>query len=298
MHGVSTRSVDDLVKAMGMTGISKSQVSRLCEEIDGRVKEFLNRPIEGRWPYVWIDATYVKNREGGRIVSVATIVAVGVNTDGRREVLGMSNGPSEAEPFWTQFLRSLTARGLRGVKLVISDAHEGIKAATKKVFHAIWQRCRVHFMRNAMAHAGVKQRAMVAAAIRTAFVQETEEAARAEWRAVADRLRGEVPQARRADGQRRERGARPTWPSRKATGAKSTRPIRSSASIARSSGAPTSSRSSPTRPRSCASSAPSSSSRTTCMDRLLFARDFFDDDVTGACSRVSGLFARRQRRWP
>ena len=189
IHGVSTRSVDDLVKAMGMTGISKSQVSRLCEDIDGRVKEFLSRPIEGHWPYVWIDATYVKNREGGRIVSVATIVAVGVNTDGRREVLGTAIGPSEAEPFWTQFLRSLTSRGLRGVKLVISDAHEGIKAATKKVFHASWQRCRVHFMRNAMAHATPKSRAMVAAAIRTAFVQETEEAARAEWRAVADRLR-------------------------------------------------------------------------------------------------------------
>ena len=189
VHGVSTRSVDDLVKAMGMTGISKSQVSRLCEEIDGRVQEFLNRPIEGSWPYVWIDATYVKTREGGRIVSIATIVAVGVNTDGRREVLGTAIGPSEAEPFWTQFLRSLTARGLRGVKLVISDAHEGIKAAVKKVFHAGWQRCRVHFMRNAMAHAGVKSRAMVAAAIRTAFVQETEEAARAEWRTVADRLR-------------------------------------------------------------------------------------------------------------
>ena len=101
VHGVSTRSVDDLVKAMGMTGISKSQVSRLCEEIDGRVKEFLNRPIEGAWPYVWIDATYVKVREGGRIVSVATIVAVGVNTDGRREVSGKALGPSEAEPFWS-----------------------------------------------------------------------------------------------------------------------------------------------------------------------------------------------------
>ena len=141
VQGVSTRSVDDLVRAMGMTGISKSQVSRLCEDIDERVKEFLNRPIEGQWPYVWIDATYVKSREGGRIVSVATIVAVGVNTDGRREVLGTAIGPSEAEPFWTQFLRSLTARGLRGVKLIISDAHEGIKAATKKVFHASWQRC-------------------------------------------------------------------------------------------------------------------------------------------------------------
>ena len=134
VHGISTRSVDDLVRAMGMTGISKSQVSRLCEDIDDRVKEFLNRPIEGSWPYVWIDATYVKTREGGRIVSVATIVAVGVNTDGRREVLGMSNGPSEAEPFWTHFLRSLTARGLRGVKLVISDAHEGINRRVQEPF--------------------------------------------------------------------------------------------------------------------------------------------------------------------
>lgn len=189
VHGISTRSVDDLVKAMGMTGISKSQVSRLCEDIDERVAEFLNRPIEGAWPYVWIDATYVKTRQGGRVISVATIVAVGVNTDGRREILGKAIGPSEAEPFWTQFLRSLTARGLRGVKLVISDAHLGLKAAVKKVFHAGWQRCRVHFMRNCLAHAGIKQRAMVAAAIRTAFVQESEEAARAEWRAVADRLR-------------------------------------------------------------------------------------------------------------
>ena len=193
VHGISTRSVDDLVKAMGMTGISKSQVSRLCEEIDERVAEFLNRPIEGAWPYVWIDATYVKTRQGGRVISVATIVAVGVNTDGRREILGKAIGPSEAEPFWTQFLRSLTARGLRGVKLVISDAHEGIKAAVKKVFHAGWQRCRVHFMRNCLAHAGIKQRAMVAAAIRTAFVQESEEAARTEWRAVADRLRSKFP---------------------------------------------------------------------------------------------------------
>ena len=193
VHGISTRSVDDLVKAMGMTGISKSQVSRLCEEIDERVAEFLNRPIEGAWPYVWIDATYVKTRQGGRVISVATIVAVGVNTDGRREILGKAIGPSEAEPFWTQFLRSLTARGLRGVKLVISDAHEGIKAAVKKVFHAGWQRCRVHFMRNCLAHAGIKQRAMVAAAIRTAFVQESEEAARTEWRAISDRLRAKFP---------------------------------------------------------------------------------------------------------
>jgi putative transposase len=191
VQGISTRSVENLVQAMGMTGISKSQVSRLCEDIDERVGTFLNRPIEGQWPYLWIDATYVKVREGGggRIVSVAVIIAVAVNTDGRREVLGMAVGPSEAEPFWTKFLRSLTARGLRGVKLVISDSHEGLKAAARKVLGATWQRCRVHFMRNAMAYAGEKQRAMVAAAIKTVFVQETEEAAHKEWRAVTDKLR-------------------------------------------------------------------------------------------------------------
>ena len=193
VHGVSTRSVDDLVKAMGMTGISKSQVSRLCEEIDERVNAFLNRPIEGSWPYLWIDATYVKVRQAGRIVSVAVIIAVAVNTDGRREVLGLEVGPSEAEPFWTSFLRSLTRRGLLGVKLVISDSHEGLKKAAAKVLTATWQRCRVHFMRNALAHVGVKQRPMVAAAIRTAFTQETQEAAKAEWRAVADRLRERFP---------------------------------------------------------------------------------------------------------
>ena len=192
-HGVSTRSVDDLVKAMGMTGLSKSQVSRLCEEIDERVGAFLSRPIEGSWPYLWIDATYVKVRQAGRIVSVAVIIAVAVNTDGRREVLGMRVGPSEAEPFWTDFLRSLTRRGLRGVRLVISDSHEGLKKAAAKVLSATWQRCRVHFMRNALAHVGTKQRTMVAAAIRTAFTQETLEAARAEWRAVADRLRDRFP---------------------------------------------------------------------------------------------------------
>ena len=130
VQGVSTRSVDELVKAMGGTGVSKSQVSRLCEEIDARVKAFLDRPLEGDWPYVWLDATYVKVRRTHRIVSVAVIVAVGVNTDGRREVLGMDIGSSEAETFWTEFLRKLRRRGLRAVKLVISDAHEGIRCSS------------------------------------------------------------------------------------------------------------------------------------------------------------------------
>ena len=142
IQGISTRSVDELVKAMGMSGISKSQVSRLCEEIDERVKAFLDRPIEGDWPYLWVDATYVKVRQAGRIVSLAVIVAVGVNADGRREVLGMDIGPSEAETFWTAFLRKLARRGLRGVKLVVSDAHEGIKAAVAKILAATWQRTR------------------------------------------------------------------------------------------------------------------------------------------------------------
>lgn len=193
VQGISTRSVDELVKALGMSGISKSQVSRLCTEIDERVGAFLNRPIEGDWPYLWIDATYVKVREAGRIVSVAVIIAVGVNTDGVREVLGMAVGPSEAEPFWTSFLRALTRRGLRGVRLVISDAHEGLKAAVAKVLKATWQRCRVHFMRNALAHAPKGQRQTVAALIRTAFAQETETDARRQWRVVADQLRARLP---------------------------------------------------------------------------------------------------------
>jgi transposase-like protein len=193
VQGISTRSVDDLVKALGMSGISKSQVSRLCEEIDGKVKAFLERPIEGDWPYLWVDATYVKVRQAGRIVSVAVIVAVGVNADGRREVLGMDIGPSEAETFWTGFLRKLARRGLRGVKLVVSDAHEGLKAAVAKVLTATWQRCRVHFMRNALAHAGRSGRRVVSAFIATAFAQDDAEAASAQWRRVADQIRPKVP---------------------------------------------------------------------------------------------------------
>jgi len=201
IQGISTRSVDELVKAMGMSGISKSQacpersrrVSRLCEEIDQRVKAFLDRPIEGDWPYLWIDATYVKVRQAGRIVSVAVIVAVGVNADGRREGLGMDIGPSEAETFWTAFLRKLARRGLRGVKLVVSDAHEGIKAAVSRIFTATWQRCRVHFMRNALAHAGRSGRRVVSAFIATAFAQDDAEQAKAQWRRVAGQPRPKVP---------------------------------------------------------------------------------------------------------
>ena len=193
VQGISTRSVDDLVRAMGMEGVSKSQVSRLCAEIDDRVCDFLARPIEGDWPYLWLDATYVKVREAGRIVPVAVTIAVGVNADGRREVLGMAIGSSEAEPFWLDFLRTLKRRGLAGVKLVVSDAHEGLKAAVTKVLRATWQRCRVHFARNALAHAGRAQRRIVSAWIGTAYAQEDAAAAHAQWRTVADQLRPKVP---------------------------------------------------------------------------------------------------------
>jgi len=145
--GVSTRRVDDLVQAMGLSGISKSSVSKLCKDIDERVTSFLQRPLTGEWPYLWLDATYLKVREGGRVVSVAVIVAVAVTTEGRREIVGLHIGPSEAEIFWTDFLRDLVKRGLTGVKLVISDAHEGLKAAIRRVLGATWQRCRVHTIR-------------------------------------------------------------------------------------------------------------------------------------------------------
>ena len=193
VQGISTRSVDELVKAMGMSGISKSQVSRLCEEIDGKVKAFLDRPIEGEWPYLWLDATYVKVRQNSRVVSAAVIVAVGVNSDGRREVLGLDIGASEAEAFWTAFLRKLRQRGLRGVKLVISDAHDGLKVAVAKLLHASWQRCRVHFARNALAYAGKNGRRVVAAFIATAFAQNDAKAAKSQWRKVADQLRPTIP---------------------------------------------------------------------------------------------------------
>jgi len=131
---------------MGLSGISKSQVSKLCKEIDERVHAFLDRPLAGEWPYLWLDATYLKQREGGRIVAVAAIIAVAANSDGRREIVGLHIGPSEAETFWSGFLKSLARRGLYGVKLVVSDAHEGLKAAIRRVFNAGWQESVSYFV--------------------------------------------------------------------------------------------------------------------------------------------------------
>jgi putative transposase len=191
--GVSTRRVEELAQAMGLSGISKSQVSKLCKDIDERVNAFLGRPLEGEWPYLWLDATYLKEREGGRIVSVAAIIAVAVNSDGRREIVGLGVGPSEAEPFWSSFLKGLVKRGLKGVRLVVADAHEGLRHALTRVLGATWQRCRVHWMRNALAHVPKGQHTMVAAAIRQAFLQADPDAAHQTWRHVADQLRPRWP---------------------------------------------------------------------------------------------------------
>jgi putative transposase len=193
--GVSTRKVDDLVQALGMQGISKSQVSALCAEIDERVGSFLDRPIEGEWPYLWLDATYLKVRQGGRVVSVAAIIACAVNQDGRREILGLGIGESEAKPFWVKFLTRLKQRGLTGVKLVISDAHEGLKAAIAQVFSASWQRCRVHFMRNLLAGVARSSQSLVGTLVRQVFVQPDEASAHRAWRQVADQIRKKFPKA-------------------------------------------------------------------------------------------------------
>ncbi|HEX2185702.1 MAG TPA: IS256 family transposase [Chloroflexota bacterium] len=194
VQGISTRRVDDLVQALGMTGISKSQVSRLCQALDGEVERFRTRRLDGPYPYVWLDATFVKVREQGRVVSMAVVVAIGVRASGEREVLGLDVGPSEDGAFWLQFLRGLVARGLGGVKLVISDAHQGLKGASAAVLQgAGWQRCRVHFVRKALALVPKTAAQMVAATIRTVFVQPDAQAAREQWRRVADSFRGRFP---------------------------------------------------------------------------------------------------------
>ena len=193
VSGVSTRRVDDLVQAMGLAGISKSTVSKLCKDIDDRVGAFLDRPLGGDWPYLWLDATYLKQREGGRILSVAAIIAVAANTEGKREIVGLHIGPSEAETFWATFLKSMVRRGLHGVKLVISDAHEGLKAAIRRVVGGSWQRCRVHWMRNALSYVPKGQQSMVSAAVRQAFIQPDRSNASQALRHIADQLRGKWP---------------------------------------------------------------------------------------------------------
>lgn len=193
--GASTRKMDGRVKAMGCEGISKSQVSELCQALDTRVDDFLNRPLEGGWPYRWLDATYLKVRQGGRVISVAAIIATGVNPDGKREILGLGMGLSEAKEFWVEFLRPRVARGLSGVKRVISDSHTGLKAAIGPAPGAAWQRCRVHFTRNLQACVPRDCAGRVATGLRQVFIHSDLASARAHWRQVSDQLRGKFPKA-------------------------------------------------------------------------------------------------------
>jgi transposase-like protein len=196
VHGVSTRKVDELVKALGLDGLSKSEVSRICAELDPVVDAFRTRPLTGEHPYVWLDATYHKVRIDGRVVSQATVVAIGVTLEGERQILGVDVGASEDGVFWTAFLRSLVKRGLAGVRLVISDAHEGLKQAISTVLSGVtWQRCRVHFMRNLLATVPQAMREPIAAIVRTIFAQPDHASAMVQLHKVADGLRGRLPQA-------------------------------------------------------------------------------------------------------
>ncbi len=265
VHGTSTRKVDDLVVALGVdTGVSKSTVSRICAQLDEQVAAFRDRPLDHTaFPYVFLDATYVKARVEGRIVSRAVVIATGVTADGNREVLGVDVGDSEDEIFWTAFLRRLRDRGLGGVQLVISDAHAGLKASITRVLSgAAWQRCRVHFARNALARVPRASAEMVAATIRTILPSPMRPA---RWCTCVPSLtpsRGSSPRSPRCCSTSRPTSP-PTPTSPERTGARSGPRTRSNGSTRRSSGAPTSSGSSPTTPPSSASSARSCSRSTT-----------------------------------
>ena len=196
IEGVSTRKVDDLLQSLGLTGIDKSQVSRVCKALDEVVDQFRNRPLDGTYPYLWLDAVYLKVRHNHRIVNEAVVLAIGARETGEREILGFSVGVSEEEASWQEFLRALVRRGLKGVQLVISDAHEGLKAAISKVLSgATWQRCRVHFMRNLLAHVPQGDKAMVAAAARTIFAQPNHQAARQQLAEVVQAMHTRWPKA-------------------------------------------------------------------------------------------------------
>jgi len=197
VEGVSTRRVDDLVKAIGIEGMSKSQVSELAKSLDAKVAEFRNRPLDaGPYTYVWLDALFHKVREGGRVVSVATVIATGVNADGHREVLGVDVFTTEDGAGWTAFLRGLVARGLSGVVLVVSDAHEGLKNAIAAVLPgAAWQRCRTHAMRNLLTRVPKSAQAMVATLVRTVFAQSDATQVHAQFARVVDQLEAQFPAA-------------------------------------------------------------------------------------------------------
>ena len=196
VHGVSTRKVDDLVRALGIdAGISKSEVSRICEDLDTEMAAFRSRDLSAQeFAYVFLDATYLKGRVEHQVVSRAVVVATGVSMDGRREVLGVSVGDTEDEAFWAEFLRSLRTRGLRGVRLVISDHHLGLKKAISAVMvGSAWQRCRVHFMRNVISRVTRSQVPMVIAAIQTIFAQPDAQSVASQFERITDTLSGQFP---------------------------------------------------------------------------------------------------------
>jgi transposase-like protein len=196
LKGVSTRKVDDLLKALGLTGIDKSSVSRICKELDHTVEEFRHRPLQESYPYVWLDAMYLKVRQNHRVVSLALVIAIGVDNTGERHMLGFDLGASEDEEFWLAFLRSLVKRGLREVQLVISDAHEGLKKALSQVFTgSSWQRCRVHFMRNVLAHIPRRDKLAVADAVRMIFNQPDRYSAGLQLQGLANSMEDLYPQA-------------------------------------------------------------------------------------------------------
>jgi putative transposase len=264
VEGVSTRRVDDLVRSMGIDGMSKSQVSELAKNLDARVAEFRNRPLDaGPYTYVWVDALFHKVREGGRVVSVATVIATGVNVEGHREILGVDVFTSEDGAGWTAFLRGLVARGLSGVALVISDAHEGLKNAIAAVLPgASWQRCRTHAMRNLLTRVPKAAQALVATLVRTIFAQSDATQVQAQFGRVVDQLESQFP--RRPSSSSKPRATcSPSPASPSSTGARSGRTTTKSGLTKSSGGAPTSSGSSPTAPPSSAWPAPCSPSSTT-----------------------------------
>ncbi len=196
VQGISTRKVERLVKELGLEKMDKSKVSRITQGLQEEVEGFRSRPLEGEFPYVFLDALYPKVRVNHRVVSVALVIAVGIREDGRRVILGLAVGAAESAAFWSEFLRNLVARGLSGVQLVVSDAHEGLRQAIDQVFYgATWQRCRVHFMRNLLAHVPRKDKKAVAAWVRTIFAQPDLESAQAQLTKVREELADQWPKA-------------------------------------------------------------------------------------------------------
>jgi putative transposase len=245
--GVSTRRVDQLVESLGLR-VSRSEVSRICAQLDEQVEAFRQRPLKGDYPYLWLDAKSEKVRDGGRVVSKAVVIAYGVHETGRREILGFDVGAAETEAFWTDFLRSLIARGLSGVQLVVSDAHEGLKAAIARLLRCPWQRCGVHFLRDCLGHARKDQHGLLAALIRPISRPTRATRPASDWKRRSPRSRSGCrrwppcsPRPRRTSS--------PSTRSRRRTGRSSAARTRSSASTRRSGGAPTWSASSPTTAR-------------------------------------------------